>query len=100
MERHAASFPWAKDCSTYLWLDQHQIDEQHDEIMLDVFVGEAFAAWALRETHTFAESLVVGFAVSCIERTDWIATFDTDGHCASIGPGCLVTEYLYCLLME
>lgn len=66
---------------TYLWLNQHQVDEQHDEIMLDVFVGEAFAAWTLRETHTFAESLVVGFAVCGIKRTDWIATLDTDWHC-------------------
>ena len=48
---------------TYLWLDQHQIDEQHDEIMLDIFVGEAFAAWTLCKPHTFSESLVVGLAI-------------------------------------
>lgn len=64
-----------------MWLDQHQIDEQHDEIMLNVFVGEAFAAWTLCEPHTFAESLVVGFAVCGVERVDWIATLDTDWHC-------------------
>ena len=73
---------------TYLWLDQHQIDEQHDEIMLDIFVGEALAAWTLCETHTFAESLVVGFAVCGIERTDWIAALDTDWHCK-----CLVWSF-------
>jgi len=48
---------------TYLWLDQHQIDEQYDEVMLDVFVRKAFAARTLCEPHTFSESLVVGFAV-------------------------------------
>jgi hypothetical protein len=64
-----------------LWLDQHQINEQHDEIMLDIFVGEAFAAWALCEPHTFAESLVVGFAVGSVKRADWVATLDTDWHC-------------------
>lgn len=53
----------SEECATYLWLDQDQIDEQHDEIMLDVFVGEAFAAWTLCEAYTFAESLVIGFAV-------------------------------------
>lgn len=89
-----------QDCSTYLWLDQHQINEQHDEIMLDIFVGEAFAAWTLRETHTFAESLVIGFAVCSIKCADWVATLDADRHCASIICGCLATEYLCCLLME
>lgn len=64
-----------------MWLDQHQIDEKHDEVMLDIFVGEAFAAWALCETHAFAESLVVGFAVGSIKCADWIATLDTDWHC-------------------
>ena len=49
--------------------------------MLDVFVGEAFAAWTLCEPHTFAESLVVGFAVCGVKCADWIATLDTDWHC-------------------
>ena len=49
--------------------------------MLDVFVGEAFAAWTLCEPHAFAESLVVGFAVCGIECTDWIPTLDADWHC-------------------
>jgi hypothetical protein len=31
--------------------------------MLDVFVREALTARTLREPHTFAERLVVGFAV-------------------------------------
>ena len=84
---------------TYLWLDQHQIDEQYDKIMLDVFVGEAFAAWTLCEPHTFAESLVVSFAVCGIQRTDWVPTLDTDWHCI-YWLGRLVTEYLCWCLME
>jgi hypothetical protein len=80
-----AHFHGSEECKTYLWLDQHQVDEQHDEIMLHIFVGEAFAAWTLCETHTFTESLVIGFAVCGVERTDWIATLDTDWHVASVG---------------
>jgi hypothetical protein len=38
----------------YLRLDQHQIDEQDDEIMLDVFVRESLTARTLRETHALA----------------------------------------------
>ena len=84
---------------TYLWLNQHQVDEQHDEIMLDVFVGEAFAAWTLCEPHAFAESLVVGFAVCGVQRTDWIATLDADWHCM-YWLGRLVTKYQCRGLME
>jgi hypothetical protein len=39
---------------TYLWLDQYQIDEQHDKIMLNIFVGKALASRTLCEPHTFA----------------------------------------------
>lgn len=61
--------------------------------MLDVFVGEAFAAWTLCEPHTFAESLVVGFAICGVERTDWVPTLDADWHCIYLACR-LVFEYL------
>lgn len=56
--------------TTYLRLDQHQIDEQHNHVMLDVFVGKAFASWALRQSHTLAQRFVIGFAVCRVESLD------------------------------
>jgi len=38
---------------THLRLDQHKVDEQYHEVMLDVFVGELLAVGALRQTHAF-----------------------------------------------
>jgi hypothetical protein len=38
----------------YLRFNQHQIDKQHDKVMLDVFVREAFAVWALCEPDALA----------------------------------------------
>ncbi len=64
----------------YLRLDQHQVDEQDDEIVLDVFVREALAARALREAHALAQRAVVGFAVRRVEASDGIAAGDADGH--------------------
>lgn len=49
--------------------------------MLDIFVCEAFAARALSEPNAFAQSFVVGFAVSGVQRADRVATLDTDRHC-------------------
>lgn len=66
---------------TYLRLDQNQINEEHDEVMLDILVREAFAARALRQAHALAECFIVGFAVCCVKRTDRIATFNADWHC-------------------
>ena len=38
----------------YLWLDEDQINEEHNKVMLYIFVGEALASRTLREPHTFA----------------------------------------------
>lgn len=48
--------------------------------MLDVFVGEALAAWALREADAFAERFVVGFAVGRVEGLDGLRAIYADGH--------------------
>jgi hypothetical protein len=66
---------------TYLRLDQDQIDEEDDKIMLDILVGEAFAAWTLGQPYAFAESLVIGFAVGGVKCADRIPTFDAYRHC-------------------
>lgn len=36
--------------------------------MLDIFVGKALAPRTLRQTHAFAQRLVIGFAVRRIQR--------------------------------
>jgi hypothetical protein len=51
---------------TCLRLYEHQVDEDDDEVVLDVFVGEALAAWALCEADALAERAVVCFAVGCV----------------------------------
>ena len=62
---------------SYLGLDQHQIDEQNDHIMLDIFVGEALAPRTLRQSHTLAQRFVVGFAVGRVQCLDWEAASST-----------------------
>ncbi len=48
--------------------------------MLDVFVGESFAARALRQPHAFAEAAVVSLAVFVVEALDGVAALDADWH--------------------
>jgi hypothetical protein len=67
-----------------LRLDQDQVNEQYNKVMLDILVGEAFAPWTLRESHAFAENLVIGFAVCSIECADRIATLNADGHLSRV----------------
>ena len=40
--------------SSYLRFDQDEIDEEHDKVMLDVFIGKAFASRTLRQSYAFA----------------------------------------------
>jgi hypothetical protein len=49
--------------ATCLRLYENQVDEHDDKVMLDVFVGEALAPWALCETDALAERAVVCFAI-------------------------------------
>jgi hypothetical protein len=56
---------------SHLRFDQHQIDEQHNVIMLDIFVGETFALWALSQPDAFAETSIIGFAVCCVQGGYW-----------------------------
>jgi hypothetical protein len=79
------------DHETYLRLYKNQINEQNHKIMLDVFVGEAFASWTLRETDAFSQRLVVGFAVSGVEIGNRVAALDADGH-PSMGKVKLIEE--------
>jgi hypothetical protein len=65
---------------SHLRFDQHQIDEQYHMVMLDIFVGEAFALWALRQPNALAETSVIGFAVGCVQGRHWRGTCYADGH--------------------
>ena len=59
---------------TYLRLDQHKVDKQHHQIMLDIFIGKSLASWALRQAYTLSERLVIGLAVGCVQVLHWEAT--------------------------
>jgi len=48
--------------------------------MLDVFVGESFAARALREADTFAERSIICFAVCRVQIRELVAAFYANGH--------------------
>jgi hypothetical protein len=82
--------------SVYLRLNQDQVNEEHYEIVLDIFVGEPLAPRALRQTHALAERTVICLAVCRIEMRDWIATFNAYWHGASLwieGPVSIADEY-------
>jgi hypothetical protein len=70
---------------THLRLDQHEVDEQHHEIMLDVFVRELVAPRALRQPHAFAERSVVRFRVFRVQCLHRVPAFDAYGHCIARG---------------
>lgn len=65
----------------HLWLNQDEIDKQHDEVMLDVLVCEPLALWALRESDAFAKGAIISFGVGCVERFDGVAARNADWHC-------------------
>jgi hypothetical protein len=52
--------------------------------MLDILVREAFAARTLSQSHSFAECLVIGFAVCGVERTYRTPALDTYRHCMAL----------------
>jgi len=64
----------------YLWLDQDQINEQHHEVMFDVFIGEPLAARTLSQSNSFAERSIIRFAVGCVKSIDRETAFDADWH--------------------
>jgi hypothetical protein len=60
--------------------------------MLDIFVGEAFAARALGQADTFARRAIVGFAVSSVEILNRCAAADAYRHAAwpNVAPAALL----------
>lgn len=51
---------------TYLRLDKNEINEDHNEIVLDVFVREPLAARTLRQTHTFTQGTVISATICTV----------------------------------
>lgn len=83
---HRAAGPLRQTCpgaivgKAHLRLDQHQVDEQHDVVMLNVFIGEALAIWTLCQSDTFAERPIIGFAVGCVEVWYGVRAGDAERH--------------------
>lgn len=65
---------------TYLWLNQDEVNKEHDKVMLDVFVGEPLAPRALRQSHTLSKSAIVSFAVRGVKGVDWKSAFNAYRH--------------------
>jgi hypothetical protein len=63
-----------------LGLDEHQVDEEHDVVMLDVFVAEATAVPAHGQADVVAARLVAGARVLCPQRLDRVTAFYADRH--------------------
>ena len=64
--------------SVHLRLDEDHVDEQHHEVVLDVFIREALASWALREADAATEGSVVRAGVLGVETVDRERAFDAD----------------------
>jgi len=75
-----ATKPVEEEVPVHLRLDQDQVNEQHDEVMLDVFVGKPLAARTLGEPDAFAQRPVIRLAVCRVQLVDRIATLNTYGH--------------------
>lgn len=75
-----SSKPIKQQVPIHLRLDQDKIDEQHDKIMLDIFICEALAARTLCQAHTFAERAIIGFAVRSVELVHTVAAFNAKWH--------------------
>lgn len=79
-----------REREAYLRLDQHQVDEQHHEVVLDVFVGEALAPRALRQPHALAQRPVIRCAVGVVQLLDRIRALDAYWHCGRRRRGIVV----------
>lgn len=50
--------PCTPPSQTHLWLDQNQVDEQHDKIMLDIFITKVPAVATHRQPDVVAARLI------------------------------------------
>lgn len=57
---------------SYLRFDKHEVDKDHDKVILDIFVGEPLAARTLRQSDAFALGAVIGTTVGAVQVRDRI----------------------------
>lgn len=72
-----------------LRLDQDEIDKQHDEVMLDIFIAEAPAVLADGQAYVVAARRVARARVLRPKRLDRVAALDADGHFV------VISSYMY-----
>ena len=58
--------------SVDLWLDQHEVDEEHNIVMLDILVGKSLTVRTLGKANTFAQCSIVCFAIDSIKKWDLV----------------------------
>lgn len=80
--------------STYLRLDQDEVNEQYNQVMLDIFVREAFTSRALRQTDALSKRLVIGLAVGGVEILHGEAASDANQSLALFSRLRLHTRYI------
>lgn len=66
--------------SAYLRLNEQQVNEEHDKVIFNVFVGKPLAPGALRQSHTLALGPVIGTTVGAVEVRDRIGALDANRH--------------------
>ena len=48
--------PVEEQVSVDLWLDKYEVDEEDHEVVLNILIGETFAAWTLHQPHVGSHS--------------------------------------------
>lgn len=66
--------------NAYLGLNEHQVNEEHDKVIFNVFVGKPLAPRALRQSHTLALGPVIGTTVGAVQVRDRIGALDANRH--------------------
>lgn len=66
--------------NTYLRFDEDEVDEEHNEVMLDVLVSKFLAVLTLCESHALAECTIVSSAVGGVKDRHWVRARDADWH--------------------
>jgi hypothetical protein len=74
----------------HLRLNQHQVDEQHDKVMLDVLVGKSLASRALGQAHAFPKRPIVGIAEFLVEGRYGMPAFNANRHFSGLDDHMLI----------
>lgn len=66
--------------NAYLGLNEHQINEEHDKVIFNVFIGKPLAPGTLRQSHALALGPVISTTVGAVQVRDWIGALDANRH--------------------